>query len=322
MQNYCKPPKPTPSELTLRKILNRKQIPFKTDKVIWYTSCDRFTPDLLIGKSLIIEVDGKVHDKEHRKTLDRIRQRALENMGYTVYRVKNNQISTRPDNIAEQIREIYHKVSETENKIEEAIITELKKPLEIESIPKDIQFNLGIWAAEFIKKLNDDKKSWSVEFFRESLSQYHPELVKNQCAMEKFMLSLHGLKLRKTKDSNLDFEYSLEFFKKSLHLLNELFPENGNITMIHLKNMFNESAPGFFKNLIFKGGPNLNTGIVSIKDKDSLNFHIDNFNKYLSELGITVESEDIIQECKAVIQKLNEKEKIDYNWLIEWMNMN
>lgn len=323
MQNYCKPPKPTPSELTLRKILDRKQIPFKTDKVIWYTSCDCFTPDLLIGKSLIIEVDGKVHDKEHRKTLDRIRQLALENMGYTVHRVKNDQISTRPDNIAEQIREIYHKVSETENKIEEAIITELKKPLEIESIPKDIQFNLGIWAAEFIKKLNDDKKSWSVEFFRESLSQYHPELVKNQCAMEKFMLSLHGLKLRKTKDSNkLDFEYSLEFFKKSLHLLNELFPENGNIAVIHLKNMFNESAPGFFKNLIFKGGPNLNTGIVSIKDKDSLNFHIDNFNKYLSELGITVESEDIIQECKATLQKLNEKEKIDYNWLIEWMNMN
>jgi hypothetical protein len=54
---------------------------------------------------------------------------------------------------------------------------------------------------------------------------------------------------------------------------------------IHLKNIFNESAPGFFKNLIFKGGPNIDTGIVSIKDKESLTFHIDNFNKYLSELG-------------------------------------
>jgi very-short-patch-repair endonuclease len=324
MENYCKPPKPTPSELTLRKILNRKQIPFKTDKVIWYTSCDCFTPDLLIGNSLIIEVDGKVHDKEHRKTLDRIRQRALENMGYTVHRVKNDQISTRPDDIAEQIREIYHKVSETEDKIEETTtITELKKPLEIEPIPKDIQFNLGIWATEFNKQLNDDEKCWSVKFFRESLSQYHPELIKNQCAMEKFMLSLHGLKLRKTKDgNNLDFVYSLEFFKKSLHLLNELFPKNGNIAAIHLKNIFNESVPGFFKNLIFKGGPNLNTGIVSIKDKDSLNFHIDSFNKYLSELGITVERSDIIQECKATLQKLNEKEKMNYNWLIEWMNTN
>ena len=322
MENYCKPPKPTLSELTLRKILNRRQIPFKTDKVIWYTSCDCFTPDLIIGKSLIIEVDGKIHDKEHRKILDRIRQRALENMGYTVHRVKNDQIRTRPEDIAEQIREIYHKVSETKDKIEETTITELKKPLEIEPIPKDIQFNLGIWATEFNKQLNDEK-SWSVKFFSESLSQYHPELVKNQCAMEKFILSLHGLKLRKTEDdNNLDFEYSLEFFKKSLHLLNELFPENGNISAIHLKNIFNESVPGFFKNLIFKGGPNLNTGIVSIKDKDSLNFHIDSFNKYLSELGITVERSDIIQECKATLQKLNEKEKMNYNWLIDWMNIN
>ena len=36
---------------------------------------------------------------------------------------------------------------------------------------------------------------------------------------------------------------------------------------IHIKNMFNASAPGFFKNLIFKGGPNDNGGIVSIKVK-------------------------------------------------------
>ena len=68
-------------------------------------------------------------------------------------------------------------------------------------------------------------------------------------------------------------------------------------------------SPGFFKNLIFKGGPNRNEGIVSIKDKDTLNFHIDSFNKYLSELGITVESEDIIQECKATLQKLNYQKK-------------
>jgi hypothetical protein len=88
------------------------------------------------------------------------------------------------------------------------------------------------------------------------------------------------------------------------------------------KNIFNESTSRFFKNLIFKGGPNINTGIVSIKDKDSLNFHIDSFNKYLSELGITVERSDIIQECKATLQKLNEKEKMNYNWLIEWMNTN
>ena len=239
-------------------------------------------------------------------------------MGYTVHRVKNDQISTRPDDIAEQIKEIYLQLSENENKIKPTI-TELKKPLKIEPIPKDVQFNLGIQAIEFNKKLNDE--SWSVEFFKESLSQYHPELVKNQCAIEKLILVSHGLNLKKTSyGGNLDFEYSFNFFKKSLNLLKELFPENGNMATIHLKNIFNESTSGFFKNLIFKGGPNINTGIVSIKDKDSLNFHINSFNRYLSELGITVEPVDIIQECKATLQKLNEKEKIEYNWLVEWMD--
>ena len=51
-----------------------------------------------------------------------------------------------------------------------------------------------------------------------------------------------------------------------------------------------------------------------------LNFHIDSFNKNLSELGITVEPEDIIQECKATLQKFSQEEKLNYNWLIEWIN--
>jgi len=320
MENYCNPSKPTPSELRLRNVLRSRKIPFKSDQVIWYTSCDCFTPDLIIGKSLIIEIDGKIHDKDHRKTLDRIRQRALENMGYTVQRIKNEAIRDRPNDIANEIYDIYTILSDTENK-KETIITELKKPIEVEPIPKDIQFNLDFWATEFNKKLNDE--SWSVEFFRESLTQYHPELAKNQCAMEKLILVLHGLNLRKTSDGgndNLDFEYSLKFFKKSLNLLKELFPKNGNMAAIHLKNIFNESAPGFFKNLIFKGGPNINTGIVSIKDKDSLNFYIDNFNKYLSHLGITVEPSDIIQECRSTLQKFSQEKKLNYNWLIEWMN--
>lgn len=65
MENYCKPTKPTPSELLLRKILKSRKIPINYNRVIFYTSRDCFTPDLIIGKNLIIEVDGKVHDKEH-----------------------------------------------------------------------------------------------------------------------------------------------------------------------------------------------------------------------------------------------------------------
>ena len=321
MENYCKPPKPTQSELKLRNVLRSRKIPFKSDQVIWYTSCDCFTPDLIIGNSLIIEVDGKVHDIAHRKTLDRIRTRALENMGYTVRKVKNEQVRNKPNKIADEIIEMYYQLSDAENEKKETIITELKKPLEIKPIPKE--FELEDWVQKLNDELDDDVERWSIDSIKESLSRFHPELVKNQCAMEKFMLSLFGYRLRKTKDgNNLDFEYSLEFFKKSLHLLKNLFPENGNMAVIHIKNMLNETAPGFFKNLIFKGGPNKNEGIVSIKDKDSLNSHIDSFNKNLSELGISVDPQEIIKECKARLQKLNEKEKIDYTWLIEWMNTN
>jgi very-short-patch-repair endonuclease len=69
-------------------------------QVIWYTGCDKYTPDLIIGKKLIVE-DGKIHDREYQKTPDRIRHRALENIGYYVLRVKNEEIQNTPKAIAE-----------------------------------------------------------------------------------------------------------------------------------------------------------------------------------------------------------------------------
>lgn len=128
MENYCKPSKSTQFELKLSNVLRSRKIPFKTDQVIWYTGCDCITPDLIIGNNLIIEVDGKVHDKAHRKTLDRIRQLALENMGYQVYRVKNEVIQNKSNEIANEIFDIYSRLSDTENK-KESIITRLKKTI-------------------------------------------------------------------------------------------------------------------------------------------------------------------------------------------------
>ena len=51
-----KAPPPTNSEIKLRSILRSKKIAFKDSQVIWYTGCDKYTPDLLIGKKLIVEV--------------------------------------------------------------------------------------------------------------------------------------------------------------------------------------------------------------------------------------------------------------------------
>ncbi|HZA07379.1 MAG TPA: hypothetical protein VE619_06730, partial [Nitrososphaeraceae archaeon] len=75
--NDFKVPPPTYSERKLRSILRSKKVAFKDSQIIWYTGCDRYTPDLLVGNRLIVEVDGRVHDKDSQKTSDRIRQRAL-----------------------------------------------------------------------------------------------------------------------------------------------------------------------------------------------------------------------------------------------------
>jgi ATP-dependent DNA helicase RecG len=97
---------------------------------------------LLIGKRLIVEVDGKVHDKDFHKTPDRIPQRALENMGYYVLRIKNEEIQNTPDSVAERIIQRYFEVADDDEDSEEekrtrkkpAKITELEKPLHYEHI--------------------------------------------------------------------------------------------------------------------------------------------------------------------------------------------
>jgi len=90
-------PAPTKSELKLMDALQSKKMSFKDGQVIWYTGCDKYTPDLIIGKKLIVEIDGKIHDQEFQKTPDRIRQRALKNMGYVVFRVKNEEVQNTPN---------------------------------------------------------------------------------------------------------------------------------------------------------------------------------------------------------------------------------
>ena len=88
---------------------------------------------MLIGKSLIVEVDGKVHDKDFQKTPDRIRQRALENMGYYVLRIKNEEIQNTPDSVAERIIQRYFEVSdevgEKRRREKTAKVTELEKAI-------------------------------------------------------------------------------------------------------------------------------------------------------------------------------------------------
>ena len=334
--DFRAPPPPTYSEKKLRSILRSKKLAFKDSQIIWYTGCDRYTPDLLIGEKLIVEVDGKVHDKDFQKTPDRIRQRALEKMGYDVLRIKNEEIQNTPDAVAERIIQRYFEVtddkedSSKEMKTKPVKITELKKPMHYNAIPREITNDrLRIWALSFNKELiTNEATAWSVDYFKQSLSQLHPKVVTNQCAMERFILLLLGLNLHKKEGGNLDFEYILNFLNKCIKILRGLFIEEASAVDVHIKNMYNISAPGFFKNLIFNGGPNINPGIVSIENEDSLNYHIDSFNASFSHLGVTIERQDIKSECAAMLVKLSKKDGYDdknndlskYRWLIDWMN--
>jgi hypothetical protein len=263
-------------------------------------------------------VDGKIHNKEFLKTPDRIRQRALKNMGYEVHRARNERIQSAPYAVAADIIQKYYEVVDAEDKI--AKITKLNAATFHKSIPKDIDEKLQFWALEFNKELNDEK--WIADYFKESLRRFHPQLIANQCAMERLILLLLGLNLHKGQDdSSLDFEYSSNLLKKGTEILRYIFgEEQGNAASVHLRNMYNISAPGFFKNLIFKGGPNLNPGVILIKDKSTLDPLIDNFNKNFSSMGITVVRSEIKSECNAVLMKLDKGEVSTYSWLVEWMN--
>jgi very-short-patch-repair endonuclease len=334
LNNDFRTPAPTYSERKLRSILRLKKVPFKDSQIIWYTGCDRYTPDLLIGKRLIVEVDGKVHDKDFQKTPDRIRQRALENMGYEVLRIKNEEIQSTPNAVAARIIQRYFEITDKEEskgmRAKPIKITQLEKPLHYEPVPREItNYRLRIWALSFNKELTTNKEAaWSVDYFKRSLSQLHPKLVTNKCTMERFILLLLGLNLHKKEDGNLDFEYTLNFLNKCIEILRRLFSEEASEVDVHIKNMYNISAPGFFKNLIFNGGPNINPGIVSVETEDTLNYHIDAFNASFSYLGITVERQDIKSECAATLAKLSKKDGYDdnnndlskYKWLIYWMN--
>jgi hypothetical protein len=73
--------------------------------------------------------------------------------------------------------------------------------------------------------------------------------------------------------------------------------------------------------------PNINPGIVSIENEDSLNYYIDAFNTSFSHLGITVERQDMKSECDATLTKLSKKDNhnnnyqlLKYNRLIEWVS--
>jgi very-short-patch-repair endonuclease len=322
-----KAPQPTKAELKLRSILNSKNLIFKPGQVIWYTNCNKYTPDLIISKRLIIEVDGKVHDADFKKTPDRIRQRALENMGFYVLRFKNEKIQSHPEIVAEEIIQKYYEIVDFDNNSKKPIVTAINKPEEFKEIPINIQEKLKDWTKYYNDKISKGKLTITANNFKNVLETLHPDLLNNECALESIILGLLGLNLNVKQNNVIDFEASVKLLEKYIGIMKELFPSYSNNNNqanginVFLKNMFNITAPNFFKNLIFNGGPKINENVIDIKDIETLESNIDCFNKYFEKLGIKVYTKDIKVECNLTLQ--NRKElgynNSNFNWLEEWI---
>jgi very-short-patch-repair endonuclease len=304
-------PRPTFCERKLASRLAANNIPYKSQPVIWYTRANYYTPDFIIGQKLIVEVDGKIHSMKHRMTPDRIRQRALKNLGYYVMRVSNDTIRI---NVKTVVKEIIQQYYETVDLQQSNPKVEIVKHDTYDSIPKYVQDKISQWAVEFNRSLKEEL--WTADYFKLHLPDYDSILVQNQSALERFMLLLLGLNLKTGDDGALDFEYSAQVFGKGIEIIREIFGEQGATASIHLKNMFNVSAPGFFKNLVFYGGPNINPGIVSINNLNLLKRQISEFNRHFSSYQVSVEEDEVRDECLYAFKNI--ETNANFQWIAEW----
>jgi very-short-patch-repair endonuclease len=307
-----KVPDPTLYEMKLAFKLASKNIPYKSQPVIWFTRADFYTPDFVIGPKLIVEVDGKIHSMKFKITPDRIRQRALQNLGYYIMRVRNDRIRSDMEVVAEEIIQRYYETVDLQNDHPKI---EIVKHDTYDSIPEYIQDNISQWAITFNQSLK--KESWTTNYFKLHLPDHDSILVVNQSALERFMLLLLGLNFKTHDDGSLDFEASADIFGKSIQIVRNIFGEQGETAGIHLKNMFNVSAPGFFKNLVFFGGPKINPGIVSIDNLNSLKAHISDFNRHFSRYKVSVEEAEVRDECLYAFNNM-EGTKSTFQWITEW----
>jgi hypothetical protein len=293
---YDRMPKPTKSELKTRDLLKKKGIPFEVDRKLFFSLSGFYTPDLIVGRNLILEIDGKIHDKSWKKTPDRIRQRALEMMGYTVIRLKNEEINMNPERCADFIQEKFYQV------------TGVRKEGKVTRIPTQMHSGKSISVERLQQTLKLLKKNGSfLQYdsprFEASLEAIMIGASKVPEIVETTLLSKFGYSLVSEKDSKcLDFHSAAESFKNCLSIAQNLLGPYG---VVGLENSFLITAPNFIKNLVFNGGPRVKPNIVEITNEGELNFTIDKFNQYFREFGITVEKSDVLTECSETLKIQN-----------------
>jgi very-short-patch-repair endonuclease len=312
-QPWIKRSEPTEYAIQLARALRSKGIKIQLEPEIWYTSCNFYTPDILVNEDLIVEVDGPYHEEPQIKKNDRIRQRALENSGYPVYRFKNEEIVNSLDYVVGKIRSVLNEFEHNSDKRTPPKLMEMEIP-ETQRMSNVPEYLIKAYSIALNSTLVGKMEKWSTSFFKESLSRYDPTPVGNRCAMERVLFILLGLNLhlKKEPQSTIDFEHYSMLFDKSIGIMKGLFGETAEI---ELKNAYNITATNFMKNLIFYGKPLIaRMRIVWIKDYESIVFHINEFKKYFYRFGIYVEESEVKAECLGELDKieniLKERNKI------------
>lgn len=278
-------------------------IDFILSPEIWYSSCTFYTPDFLIEGRLVVEIDGQHHYTDrHQVLMDRIRQRAIQNSGYHVYRFTNPEVN--------------RSLKNTVNKIVSLLGTSKVTAKQVRIITIDVQkehrfSNIGIGilkehARELNKRILAD--GWTASLFEDFFSGQNPNPISNRCTMQIIMLMLLGLNFSTSKDGTADFQKYAVLFGKATNILREFF---GEIATVEFRNEFNITATNFLKNLVFYGKPKiLPYSIIHIKNYDDVQGLVKNFNSNFSTFGIAVVEDDLKIECQHEKKKIDDKKKI------------
>jgi very-short-patch-repair endonuclease len=299
-QPRIKQSEPTKYAIHLARALHSEGIKIQLEPEIWYTSCNFYTPDILVNKELIIEVDGPYHEEPKIRKNDRIRQRALENSGYLVHRFKNEEIINSLDYVLDKIKSILTEFDHNSGKKTAPQLIEINVPdaQRMSNVPENL---IKAYSIALNSTLEGKMERWNINYFKGFLSQYNPTPIGNRCAMERILFILLGLNLRLKKET-MDFEHYSMLFDKSIGIMKGLF---GDTAEIELKNAYNITATNFMKNLIFYGKPLIvRIRIVWIKDYESIIFHINEFNKNFYRFGIHVEESEVKVECLGELEKI------------------
>jgi very-short-patch-repair endonuclease len=241
-------------ERLLASALKKEGIEFRANPLIRLSACEFYTPDFLIRGRLIVEVDGGIHDRDYRKTPDRIRQRALEKLGYAVYRVRNETVERSPQKVAKEVLQQYFEVSDEQT---DQSVSFLSKAKSIGNLVPSEPTDDRLYSVA--KRLKDSSVKWNYENFRTYMYEIDHDFLTNPCFTQSLIFLLLGLGLTINDSGKLNFKKLSDFFMTGINIMSNLY---GDLAKIYLINAFSVTSPGFMKNLVFYGGPRVNRGVV------------------------------------------------------------